>query len=111
MWIASRAAVVIPFTAACVRMGNLMNSEIYGIATQLPWGFVYVRDALLSVSPEVLTDILIQSKLVASSMHDQLQQFMTLNAELFSKGISYNQLQESLLKAGFVSQEISNYPF
>ncbi|OQA96859.1 MAG: Prolipoprotein diacylglyceryl transferase [Bacteroidetes bacterium ADurb.Bin217] len=111
VWIASRAAVVIPFTAACVRMGNLMNSEIYGIATQLPWGFVYVRDAVLSVSPEVLTDILIQSKLVASSMHDQLQQFMTLNAELFSKGISYNQLQESLLKAGFVSQEnISQLP-
>ena len=28
---------------ALVRIGNLMNSEIYGHATSLPWGFVFVR--------------------------------------------------------------------
>ena len=27
-----------------IRLGNLMNSEIYGVQTDLPWGFVFVRD-------------------------------------------------------------------
>ena len=27
-----------------IRLGNLMNSEIYGIQTDLPWGFIFVRD-------------------------------------------------------------------
>ena len=26
-----------------VRLGNLFNSEIYGVETDLPWGFVFVR--------------------------------------------------------------------
>ena len=29
--------------AAMIRFGNLMNSEIYGGATTLPWGFKFVR--------------------------------------------------------------------
>ena len=29
---------------AFIRMGNLMNSEIYGQPTTLPWGFKFVRD-------------------------------------------------------------------
>jgi phosphatidylglycerol---prolipoprotein diacylglyceryl transferase len=29
--------------AAFIRIGNLMNSEIYGIETQLSWGFIFVR--------------------------------------------------------------------
>lgn len=105
VWIASRAAVVIPFTAACVRMGNLMNSEIYGIATQAPWGFVYLRDAVISANPEMLTDILLQSKLIGIQMQEQLQQFLALNAEVFSKGIPYTELQNSLIQAGFIAQE------
>ena len=27
-----------------IRLGNLMNSEIYGTYTDLPWGFIFVRD-------------------------------------------------------------------
>ena len=27
-----------------IRFGNLFNSEIYGHATDLPWGFIFVRD-------------------------------------------------------------------
>ena len=27
-----------------IRLGNLMNSEIYGFETSLPWGFIFVRD-------------------------------------------------------------------
>ncbi|MBS0012288.1 MAG: prolipoprotein diacylglyceryl transferase, partial [Bacteroidales bacterium] len=29
---------------AMIRLGNLMNSEIYGIETTLPWGFVFLRN-------------------------------------------------------------------
>ena len=28
---------------ALIRIGNLMNSEIYGGPTDLPWGFIFVR--------------------------------------------------------------------
>jgi prolipoprotein diacylglyceryltransferase len=27
-----------------IRTGNLMNSEIYGVATNLPWGFIFERN-------------------------------------------------------------------
>lgn len=33
--------VATPFTAACIRMGNLMNSEIIGKATDTDYGFVF----------------------------------------------------------------------
>lgn len=35
--------VVIPVAGACIRLGNLFNSEIYGHQTNLPWGFIFVR--------------------------------------------------------------------
>ncbi|RYD69448.1 MAG: hypothetical protein EOP53_27135 [Sphingobacteriales bacterium] len=37
--------LTVPIGGFFVRMGNLFNSEIYGHVTNLPWGFVYVRDA------------------------------------------------------------------
>jgi prolipoprotein diacylglyceryl transferase len=42
-WILDRMAVVFGITACCIRIGNLMNSEIYGHATTLPWGFIFER--------------------------------------------------------------------
>lgn len=41
----SRAMLVVPLTGAFIRVGNLMNSEIYGVETSLPWGFVYTQSA------------------------------------------------------------------
>jgi phosphatidylglycerol---prolipoprotein diacylglyceryl transferase len=38
-----KLAVVIPIAGAMVRLGNLANSEIYGKATTLPWGFEFRR--------------------------------------------------------------------
>ena len=31
---------------AFIRLGNLFNSEIYGLPTDLPWGFEFVRDKI-----------------------------------------------------------------
>ena len=36
--------VATPLTAACIRLGNLMNSEIVGKATGSDWGFIFVQN-------------------------------------------------------------------
>jgi prolipoprotein diacylglyceryl transferase len=43
-WILDRIAVVVALSGFLIRMGNLMNSEIYGIETTVPWGFVFLRN-------------------------------------------------------------------
>jgi phosphatidylglycerol:prolipoprotein diacylglycerol transferase len=42
-WILDRIAVVVALAGFFIRMGNLMNSEIYGVETTVPWGFVFLR--------------------------------------------------------------------
>lgn len=44
LWTLDRIAIVVPLSGAFIRMGNLMNSEIYGHQTNLPWGFIFVRN-------------------------------------------------------------------
>ncbi|MCU4155810.1 prolipoprotein diacylglyceryl transferase [Carboxylicivirga sp. A043] len=43
IWTLDRLVVPVALTAVFIRLGNLMNSEIYGHATDLPWGFVFER--------------------------------------------------------------------
>lgn len=43
-WIFDRLVIGVAITATLIRLGNLMNSEIYGGPTDLPWGFIFVRD-------------------------------------------------------------------
>lgn len=45
-WILDRLCLGVTFTAILIRFGNLMNSEIYGDPTSLPWGFIFVRDGM-----------------------------------------------------------------
>ncbi len=42
-WIFDRLLVGVTLCGASIRFGNLMNSEIYGSPTDLPWGFVFLR--------------------------------------------------------------------
>ncbi len=44
LWIIDRLSVVAALGGFFIRMGNLMNSEIYGKPTDLPWGFKFIRD-------------------------------------------------------------------
>ncbi len=44
IWTFDRVVVPIAMVAVFIRMGNLMNSEIYGHATNLPWGFIFERN-------------------------------------------------------------------
>ena len=36
-------AIATPLTACCIRLGNLMNSEIVGKVTNVPWAFIFVN--------------------------------------------------------------------
>ena len=44
IWILDRIVTPVALGGAFIRLGNLMNSEIYGYETTLPWGFKFVRD-------------------------------------------------------------------
>jgi phosphatidylglycerol---prolipoprotein diacylglyceryl transferase len=43
-WVLDRIAIVVALSGFFIRTGNLMNSEIYGVETSLPWGFVFLRN-------------------------------------------------------------------
>jgi prolipoprotein diacylglyceryl transferase len=43
LWIVDRLVIVSALTGCCIRLGNLMNSEMVGLPTTLPWGFVFTR--------------------------------------------------------------------
>ena len=43
-WLFDRIIPSVAVLCFCIRFGNLMNSEIYGTPTDLPWGFIFVRD-------------------------------------------------------------------
>ncbi len=43
LWILDKIVIVVAISGAFVRIGNLMNSEIFGIPTTVPWAFVFER--------------------------------------------------------------------
>jgi prolipoprotein diacylglyceryl transferase len=55
LWVLDRIAIVVALSGFLIRMGNLMNSEIYGIETTVPWGFVFLRNH--EVAPKHPTQI------------------------------------------------------
>jgi len=42
-WIFDRLLIGVCLCGASIRFGNLMNSEIYGSTTSMPWGFIFMR--------------------------------------------------------------------
>lgn len=45
LWTFDCLVPAIALVGCLIRIGNLMNSEIFGHATTLPWGFMFVRSA------------------------------------------------------------------
>jgi len=43
IWIFDRISIVVAMAGFFIRSGNLMNSEIYGIETTMPWGFKFIN--------------------------------------------------------------------
>jgi len=58
-WVIDRIAVVTALAGFFIRMGNLMNSEIFGRPTNLPWGFIFenASDPTQSLQPRHPTQI------------------------------------------------------
>ncbi len=43
IWILDRIVIVVALAGFFIRMGNLMNSEIYGIPADVPWAFIFAK--------------------------------------------------------------------
>ncbi len=54
IWLLDRVAIGTPITCAFIRLGNLMNSEIYGKPTDGSWGFIFERDDMIPRHPTQL---------------------------------------------------------
>ena len=44
LWVLDRIVIVVALGGALIRLGNLMNSEIVGKATDVPWAFIFMRN-------------------------------------------------------------------
>ncbi|NDK57641.1 prolipoprotein diacylglyceryl transferase [Pontibacter fetidus] len=44
MWVLDRIVIVVALGGALIRLGNLMNSEIIGKVTDVPWAFKFLRN-------------------------------------------------------------------
>ena len=44
IWILDRIVITVALSGFFIRMGNLMNSEIYGVETAASWGFIFLRN-------------------------------------------------------------------
>jgi len=44
IYVVDRVVITVALGGAFIRLGNLMNSEIYGVETNLPWGFLFERN-------------------------------------------------------------------
>ena len=41
LWTTDRIVIAVALAGACIRLGNLMNHEIVGLPTTMPWGFIF----------------------------------------------------------------------
>lgn len=57
LWVADRIAIVAALSGCFIRLGNLMNSEIVGRPTELPWGFIFINNAEYSAVPRHPTQL------------------------------------------------------
>ena len=44
LWLVDRVVIVIALAGGFIRLGNLMNSEIVGAPTDVPWAFLFYND-------------------------------------------------------------------
>lgn len=68
LWILDRVAIAGPVAGAFIRLGNFMNSEIYGRPTNGNWGVVFQREDLIPRHPtqlyEAFTYLIISAILI-----------------------------------------------
>ena len=68
MWLLDRVSVPVAMVASFIRFGNLMNSEIVGRPTQVPWAFVFEKIDQLPRHPAQMYESLTYMALFATTM-------------------------------------------
>lgn len=58
LWLGDRMSIPIALVSGFIRLGNLFNSEIIGVPTELPWAFVFERVDNLPRHPAQLYEAL-----------------------------------------------------
>ncbi|MCC5919894.1 MAG: prolipoprotein diacylglyceryl transferase [Cyclobacteriaceae bacterium] len=58
LWVMDQLALATPLVGAFIRLGNLMNSEIIGTPSSLPWAFVFERVDPIARHPAQLYEAL-----------------------------------------------------
>ena len=51
LWLTDRMIILVALAGAFIRFGNLMNSEIVGKVTDVPWGFIFMQNMEYSQYP------------------------------------------------------------
>ncbi len=54
LWIVDKVVIVVALSGLFIRTGNLINAEIVGKVTDVPWAFIFVRHDLLPRHPAQL---------------------------------------------------------
>jgi prolipoprotein diacylglyceryl transferase len=44
IWVMDRIVIAVAIGGACIRLGNLLNHEIYGHETSVPWAFEFIKN-------------------------------------------------------------------
>ncbi|MEN0053790.1 MAG: prolipoprotein diacylglyceryl transferase [Mucilaginibacter sp.] len=58
LWIMDQLALVVPLAGCCIRLGNIMNSEIIGKPTHVSWAFIFVQNDSIPRHPAQLYEAL-----------------------------------------------------
>lgn len=69
LWLFDRLVIVVPLASACIRIGNLINSEIIGTVTNVPWAFIFVREDAMPRHPAQLYEAIFCLLLFALMYH------------------------------------------
>lgn len=59
LWIFDRVAVPTALAGTFIRLGNLMNSEIIGMPSDVPWAFTFVSEDMLPRHPSQLYEAIV----------------------------------------------------
>jgi prolipoprotein diacylglyceryl transferase len=90
LWLADRTVITVALAACFVRLGNLFNSEIIGVQTDVPWAFIFVRvdniprhptqlyEALAYISIFIILILLYKSKGIKTKRGLLLGLFLTM---------------------------------
>jgi prolipoprotein diacylglyceryl transferase len=100
IWIFDRLVIGVAICGAAIRLGNLMNSEIYGNATTVPWAFEFIRDSIINRDPMAIYSTLAKSGIIANNMIDKLPQAIGHLSE-YSK-ITFGEMEDLLIQGHFI---------